>query len=526
MRRIGKNLDQGFRVCLISALAFSLIISKASGQNDNPVLQYSVSMPDPESHLFHVSLFCSGLKTDTVDFKMPLWMPGYYQIMDYPDKVKNILANGLNGNKIAIAITGKSTWRIIRGANTSFTIDYDVLSDTRFVANNFLDSTHGYIIPCATFMYINGCINFPVSLKVIMFHGWKDIVTGLEKVPGKVNEFTAPGFDVLYDCPLLIGNLETFKPFEIKGIKHNFIAYDPGTFNTDDLISGLRQAIKAATDLMGDIPYNEYTFIGIGPGYGGIEHLNSATISFTGDGLDKREGMVRMLKFITHEYFHNYNVKRIRPYELGPFDYSTENKTNLLWVSEGFTVYYEYLIVRRAGLIGNDELLRSIEDNINTIENDEGRNFQSLSQSSYETWDDGPFGNKPGSSDRSISYYEKGPLAGMILDFSIRNATKNKKSLDDVMRYLYEKYYKNINRGFTDAEFQNACEYVAGISLSKEFEYVSTTKEMDYSTYLSFAGLKLTEKKTGENGKKMFTITRLDNASPLQVSIFRSWSGD
>ncbi len=233
-----------------------------------------------------------------------------------------------------------------------------------------------------------------------------------------------------------------------------------------------------------------------------------------------------MLKFLGHEYFHNYNVKRIRPYELGPFDYGRENRTNLLWMSEGLTVYYEYLIVRRAGLMSDDELLASIADNINTIENDPGRQYQSLSQSSYETWDDGPFGNKPGSTDKSISYYEKGPIIGMLLDFSIRNATDNKKSLDDVMRFLYRQYYKKLNRGFTDAEFQEACEDIAGISLSSEFEYVNTIKEIDYKKYLTLAGLNIAEEKESKTGKRKFTITRQDDINRSQVSIFRSWTGN
>ena len=175
--------------------------------------------------------------------------------------------------------------------------------------------------------------------------------------------------------------------------------------------------------------------------------------------------------------------------------------------------------------MSDDELLASIESNINTIENDSGRQYQSLSQASYETWDDGPFGNKPGEQDRSISYYEKGPIIGMILDFSIRNATQNKKSLDDVMRFLYRQYYIKLQRGFTDAEFQEACQDIAGTSMSSEFEYVYTTKDIDYSTYLAYAGLMLTEGTDIKTGKRKITISRHENMNPLQLAIYQSWSG-
>ena len=513
-------------LCLLIAITVLPSFIGGNENDENPILQYSISMDEPGNHLFHVTLDCKGLKGDTIDFKLPQWMPGYYQIMNYSGEVKNFYAGNLNGKALPVANPNKNTWRIISGNNSSFSISYDIYADRKFVANNYLDSTHGYIVPAATFMYISGQLDIPVNLRIRAFSDWKDIATGLDRVAGKINEFTAPDFDILYDCPILIGNLAELRSFDINGVKHRFFAYSPGSFDSDVFISNLEKTVRAGIELIGEIPYREYTFIGIGPGYGGIEHLNNTTVSFTGNGLEKPGAMLRMLKFIGHEYFHNYNVKRIRPYELGPFDYERENRTNLLWVSEGLTVYYEYLIVKRAGLMSDDELLTSIESNINTIENDAGRQYQSLAQSSYETWDDGPFGNKPGSADKSISYYEKGPLIGMILDFSIRNATQNRKSLDDVMRFLYWKYYKKLQRGFTDAEFQQACQDIAGSSLSREFEYVYTTKEIDYTTYLAYAGLKLTEGTDSKTGKRKFTIARQENMNFLQLALYQSWSGN
>lgn len=518
--------DRMPRIVLLIVLSVQCNYIESRGQDTNPSLQYTISMPDPANHFLHIDLDCKNLSLDTIDLKMPQWMPGYYQIMNYSEEVKNFKARSYIGTDMPVAIPNKNTWRILSGINSSLRISYDVYADRRFVANNYLDSTHGYIIPAATFMYIDGHLDIPVNLNIKPYNDWKDIATGLERVADKINEFTAPDFDILYDCPILIGNLEELPSFNIKGIIHRFVAYNPGNFNRDVFISGLEKTVMAGIDIIGEIPYKEYTFIGIGPGYGGIEHLNNTTVSFNGNGLEKPGAKLSMLKFIGHEYFHNYNVKRIRPYELGPFDYDRENRTNLLWVSEGLTVYYEYLIVKRAGLMSDTELLESIESNINTIENDAGRQYQSLSRASYETWDDGPFGNKPGEQDKSISYYEKGPILGMILDFSIRNATQNRKSLDDVMRFLYRQYYKKLQRGFTDAEFQQACQDIAGASLSREFEYVCTTKEIDYATYLAYAGLKLTEGADSKTGKRKFTIARQENMNPLQLAIYQSWSGN
>jgi predicted metalloprotease with PDZ domain len=526
MKNIGNEMTRILKVCTLISLIVQTSYIEGFGNDTIHLLQYSVSMPEPANHLFHVTLFCRELKGDTIDFKMPQWMPGYYQIMEYSNEVRNFSANDMKDNEVHVIKANINTWRVIPGKNTSFRISYDVYSDKKFVASNYLDTTHGYIVTAATFMYIDGHLNIPVNLKILPFSGWKDIATGLDRAVGKINEFTAPDFDILYDCPILIGNLQELPSFKINNVVHRFIAYNPGNFDSDLFISSLEKTVRTAVEMIGDIPYSNYTFLGIGPGYGGIEHLNSTTVSFSGSGLEKPGAMVRMLKFLAHEYFHNFNVKRIRPYELGPFDYERENRTNLLWVSEGLSVYYEYLLVKRAGLMHDDELLASIEENINAVENDPGRKYQSLAQASFETWEDGPFGDRSGGPDKSISYYDKGPLVGMILDFSIRNATQNRKSLDDVMRFLYRHYYKKLQRGFTDAEFQQACQDIAGISLSREFEYVNTTKEIDYPTYLVYAGLKISEEMDKNTGKRKFKLTRQENMNPSQLSIFKSWSGN
>jgi predicted metalloprotease with PDZ domain len=277
--------------------------------------------------------------------------------------------------------------------------------------------------------------------------------------------------------------------------------------------------VQAAIDIFDDVPYNHYMFIGIGPGRGGIEHLNNTTISFNGDNM-KTDDMIPVLRFIGHEYFHHFNVKRIRPFELGPFDYDRENRTYQLWVSEGISVYYQNVLLRRAGLTSEDWLLKIFESEITALENNPGRKFQTLVQSSYSTWEDGPFGNRE--KGKTISYYEKGPVVALVFDLAIRNATQNKKSLDDVMCYVYELYYKKLQRGFTDAEFRQACEKIAGIQLSETFDYVYTTREIDYEKYLGFAGIKIT-KSTKNDGKTFINLSRIENPDALQKAIQQSW---
>src|SRR5207249_3774962 len=246
--------------------------------------------------------------------------------------------------------------------------------------------------------------------------------------------------------------------------------------------------VRAATKLIGDIPYRHYTFLLMGEGAGGIEHSTSASISFNGKSLATEDGYRRWLSFVAHEYFHTFNVKRIRPIALGPFDYDTENLTNMLWVSEGLSVYYQDLLTVRAGLVTREQYLAKLQSSIAQFENMPGRRYQSATDSSWNTWGTSGVG---GDRSTTISYYNNGAMLGFILDLAIRHETGNAKSLDDVMRALYRKYYQQKKRGFTDAEFRAECEHAAGAPLPEPFEYAATTKEMDYAKYLGYAGLEV-----------------------------------
>jgi predicted metalloprotease with PDZ domain len=445
--------------------------------------------------------------------------------MNYAEDIENMAAFDSQGNRLAVRELNQNTWSVTGLTEGPLQVSYDIKTHRQFVANSYVDSSRAYIVPANTFLYPDGYLNLPVTVEIKRDQEWDRIATGLEKVPGSADIFAASDYDLLYDCPILIGNLEELPSFYVNGIRHRFIGYQLGHFDKAQFMASLKQIVETSVDLIGDIPYNEYTFIGLGPGRGGIEHLNNTTISFNGDRLISDESMVQMLAFIAHEYFHHFNVKRIRPFELGPFDYDKENRTSQLWISEGLSVYYEYLILRRAGLIDESTLLNFIEGSLNAFENDQGRYHQSLQQASYYTWEDGPFGDLNQESDRSISIYEKGPIVGMVLDFEIRNATQNRASLDDVMRMLYWHYYKEKQRGFTDAEFQQVCESVAGVPLTPIFEYIATTKEIDYQKYLNYAGLMLTSQQDspGQKNTRSLKIERMANLNPMQQAILHSW---
>ncbi|MGZ3874955.1 MAG: M61 family metallopeptidase, partial [Mucilaginibacter sp.] len=449
---------------------------------------YSMSV-DPPAKIVHVSLELSGKLPDTVAFKMPTWTTGYYQFMNFSKNLSAFSATDKSGNAISFKHTDQNTWKVAVPHDKVVLLKYNIGALRNFVGGNYLDTSHGYFSPAGLFMYADKNILQPVTLSITPYPGWNRIATGLDITGSDSTTYQAPDFDVLYDSPILMGKLEKLPGFKVNGVQHDFIGYKMGDFDRQQFMADIKKIVTAGSDVIGDIPYKHYVFLGLGPGGGGIEHLNSASVAFAANGLNTQAERMRLYSFLAHEYFHTYNVKRIRPIELGPFDYEKGNRTEMLWVSEGFTVYYEYLIVRRAGLTNAQEMIGQFRANLLNYEKKPGHLFQSATQASTETWTDGPNGRVADEFNKTISYYDKGPVLGLMLDLKIRHETQNRKSLDDVMRTLYYKYFKKLKRGFTPHEFRQVCEETAGVPLAELFEYASTVKEVNYHPYFAYAGL-------------------------------------
>ena len=511
-------------------ISFLLLLTIARLGSAQPIdMHYTVSMEHPEEHLYHLVFTIKGPGGPVLDLKMPAWMPGYYQLLDYGAMVQHFRATDEKGRDLGWQKIDSTTWRVEHTTGATMRVEYDVKATKAFVAQPWLDTSRAYIAPAGVFLYVKGWLAQAVTVEVRPWGRWHRVATGLRKVPGKGYVYRAENFDILYDSPILVGELEELPSFTVRGIPHYFIGWRLGEFDRKQFVEDLKKVVTAGVDVIGDIPYRDYTFLATGPGRGGIEHLNSTTIGFSGEALKTAQGRKGVLSFIAHEYFHHYNVKRIRPIALGPFDYDRANRTNMLWVSEGLTVYYEYLMLRRAGLMTADDLLHNFQYDIAAYENKTGHLYQSLAQASAETWSDGPFGRTGDSINKTISYYQKGPAVGLLLDMAIRHATGNKKSLDDVIRALYREYYQEKKRGFTDTEFRQVAEATAGTELSEIFDYVYTVKEPDYEKYLAYGGLGIDLGSQGEAGgvtKRSFRITPLPQADALQQSIRKSWLGE
>jgi len=495
-----------------AALMLMMSLAVSTGAD----LSFTVSIPDPASHKFHVRLRCDGVRAPLQDFKLPQWSTGYYGIMNYARYVSNFRAADEAGNALPWEKTTRNTWRVVTGKAKKVVLEYEVFGATAFPASNYLGNDRAFLHPAGLFVHPAGQLERTVAVEIQKPPSWAYISTGLDPVKDKPGKFTAPDFDTLYDCPILIGNHERLQ-FPVRGIPH-YVAIEnvPASVSRPKMIEDLTNIVKASVQLMGgDIPYRHYTFLMMGRGGGGIEHSNSSANQFNGESLTNPGGYQRWLSFIAHEYFHHYNVKRIRPLALGPFDYDQENLTDLLWVSEGLSVYYQDLLLVRAGIMTREQYLDKMAAAISSFENSPGRNYQSATESSQNTWNAGS--GVGGDRNTTISYYDNGAMLGAMLDLSIRHASGNRRSLDDVMRSLYRKFYLQQTRGFTAQEFRAECEAAAGRALDEVFAYAASTREVDYARHFALAGLRLEVTTEPASGGYIGLHTSTSELSPAEM---------
>ncbi|HYH55287.1 MAG TPA: peptidase M61, partial [Anseongella sp.] len=323
------------------------------------------------------------------------------------------------------------------------------------------------------------------------FPGWKKVSTGLEADPGNPFRLSSPSYDILADSPIEIGNQDIIS-FTAAGIPHEIAVYGGGNYDREKLADDFTRIIEELTAVFGENPCERYVFIVhfLPSGGGGLEHLNSTTLQFPRQALESEKGWTSFMSLAAHEYFHLWNVKRLRPIALGPFDYDRENYTHMLWVAEGFTAYYDNWIVRRTGFFSPEEYLQEVTGLIGTVENTPGNKVQAVTEASFDAWIKYYRPNE-NSYNTTISYYSKGAILGLMIDMAIRRHSGGKQSIDDLMSYLYRRFYKEMERGYKDEEFREAVEKFAG-PMGDFFEkYVQGTDPIPYNDFFETVGLKL-----------------------------------
>jgi predicted metalloprotease with PDZ domain len=474
---------------LIFTFIFSGYQQQAIAQNTAPEIKFTVSMSKPWTHLLEVETQVNWANMPgKLEMKMPVWTPGSYLVREYARHVQDFTALDANGNALNWQKINKNTWEIDTKGAKGVRIGYQVYANELTVRTNELNDQHAFFTPAALLMFPKGQLSASSNVTVKPYRDWK-VATGLPEVAGQKNTFTATNFDILYDSPFEVSNFVE-KKFTVMGKPHRYVITGEGNFDLDKMAEDTAKIVEEAAKIFGELPYNDYTFILNLRGGGGLEHLNSTALQWNQFGFQPAGRYNAFLGLVAHEYFHLFNVKRIRPDALGPFDYENENYTKLLWVAEGATSYYQSLLMRRANLLSDKDVLQGEARTIESLEKQPGRFETSLEDASFDAWikyyrrDENGVNNQ-------ISYYDKGELVNFLLDIEIRAASNGAKSLDDVMRYLYNEHYKK-GKNYTPADYQRISEMMAGKSLDNFFKnYVRGTEEINYDATLNKIGLRL-----------------------------------
>jgi predicted metalloprotease with PDZ domain len=477
-----------FLLLLLFWLPFAMQASK---------LTYHLSMPQPNSHYFAVKIDVQENTAAVQEFKLPVWTPGSYLVREFSKNLNQVRAIDAQGKELAVKKKAKNAWEVQCNGAASYTVFYEVYAFELSVRTPFLDNTHGFVAGAGVFMYTEETRNQLGVIKIYPHASFKKVSTALapadfKSEPG-CQTFVFKDYDQLVDSPIEIGNQQEFS-FMAAGVRHRVAMYGEANYNITELQRDMAKVVESATAVFGSNPNQDYLFIvhNVTDGQGGLEHLNSCVLSvsrwsYTGSNY------LGFINLVAHEYFHLWNVKRIRPIELGPFNYDQECYTSLLWVMEGITSYYDELLLLRAGFYTKTEFLSKLQSQINYVEGSPGSRVQPVAHASFDAWIKAYRPNE-NSSNTTMTYYSRGAVIGAVLDAYLIQRSKGKQSLDGFMQLLYQKYALDLKRGFSETEFEQELANYCGEDMHAFFkQYVNGTAIIPYQQYFEPMGLKVTD---------------------------------
>ncbi len=508
---------------LVAGMFFGVAAQRASA-----TIAYRVSLANPEQHLFHVEMTIPADGSEVVT-ALPAWN-ALYQVRDFSYRVRAVsaLCPAFIAAPLIVRLLDKDTWRISLagpcqpGDHNSFEIRYSIQWDDSGPFNSQLNDHHAFMNLAEILMYVPARRAEDTSVTFENLPaGWR---TAAELAPGgSSNTYTAASYDALVDAPVESGEFDEFQFME-SGARFRVVV-DATNWKKETLEGDLERITRYELRLMGgsppfDLPSRRYTFFfHIGPyedqGGGGMEHRNSTAIATT--------SVEAAAAIAAHEFFHVWNVKRIRPRTLEPVDYTKEQYTRALWFAEGVTSCYASFTLERSGLWSKKQFYDDLALQIGELQSRPAHTWQSAEDSSLDAWlEKYDAYNAP---DRSISYYDKGQILGVLLDLAIRDTTDNRKSLDDVLRRMNEEYAKK-GKFYDDSNgIRAVVEEVAGKSFEDFFgRYVSGTAEIPYTEFLAVAGLELNASaaqpgdRSGQPGER-FSISEIAHPNERQRRI-------
>jgi len=501
---------------------FLLYAPHSFAQTLEPI-RYTVSFPAPHTHYVEIEASYPTEGRPSIELMMAVWTPGSYLIREYERHVEGLTAADPARTPLAVEKTRKNRWRISTNGAGTVWVRYRVYAHEMSVRTNWVDDEFALINGAATFITL---VESPSrrrhDVRVVLPRAWTRSLSGMAAGLGE-NTYTAPDYDALVDSPIVAGTPSIYE-FSVRGKPHYLVNFrERAVWNGPQAARDLAKVAETIAEFWGNVPFDRYYFFNIvGSAKNGLEHRNSTVLNIPLEATSSREGYLDWLNLASHEYFHAWNGKRLRPVELGPFDYENEIYTRALWFVEGITEYYADLFLVRAGVATRDEYLDALSAQIRSLQTTPGRLEQSAEAASYDAWIK-YYRTDENSPNTSISYYVKGAVIGFLLDANVRRLTAGSKSLDDVMHAMFAKF--SSERGFSGADFRALVADAVGAPKDREMRAwlaraLETTMELDYADALAWFGLQMTSP-AGTPRPYLGVTTRTENGKTTVTGIRR-----
>ena len=467
-----------------------LLFVSATALAQTPTVKYKLGMPQPWTHLLEVEVSYAGLPRsgETFDLLLPVWRSGRYVIFEFAGDVQEFSSQNGSGSALAWEKTDKTTWRIQKGSSTTVVANYKVYANEVNQRTKEMDDGGAFVDGSGVFMYADKYRNVPLTLEVKPYGNWH-VTTGLENAKVSKNTFRSPTYDYFIDCPLFVGNQLDIN-FDAGGKPHVLSIMGEGNCDTGKMVRDITKLVEANKKFWGSLPYERYVFmLQVSSQHGGgTEHINSTAMGTRPWGFVNPNSYNGFLGLVSHEYFHTWNVKQIRPKGISPYDWTKENYTKELWVAEGTTSYYTSRMMIRAGLSTSSRYIDQLPGQIQGDRQKPGNSIQSTAESSFDAWIK-YWKGKEQSYNAEADYYDRGSDLSLFLDLEIRHRSKNKASLDEVMKAMYNRFPWN-GSGYTVDDFRKVCDEFAGSSLKQFFDdHVYGTKPLEWEKVFLYASL-------------------------------------
>lgn len=455
-------------------------------------LRYIVTFPKPETHYFSVEARVPTEGKAELVAMMAVWTPGSYLVREYARHIEGLRAEDPKGRALPLRQVTKNRWAIQTGGAAYVRLRYRVYAREMSVRTNWVERDFAMLNGAPSFLTLPGPARQHI-VRVAVPRPWSSAICALpERREGGLTVFTARDFDELVDSPIVVGDPAVYE-FTVDGKRHRLVNIgEGGVWDGPKSAADVKKIVEAQRDLWGSLPYDQYVFFNvIAESGGGLEHKASTLMLTSRWRTGQRRSYLGWLGLVSHEFFHTWNVKRLRPRPLGPFDYENENYTKSLWIAEGFTSYYTNLVLARAGIMTEAEYLERLSGTIRSLQTTPGRLVQPLEMASFNAWIK-HYRRDENSANTSISYYTKGAVVGFLLDAKLRLLSRGERSLDDLMRAAYKRF--SGARGYTPEQFRDLASELAGRDLGPWFaSVIDTTDELDYSEALALYGLSFKE---------------------------------